>query len=401
MCTENSEIAVSGYHRQFEQRVRRASELLGVPARPITLSGPMERALLEAAVLENRTGLTEEHAFMSFDATRRGRRMVAGMERFRLNVDGCVIPVIKIMDQLRGESSGPALDFCVVPEEQYVRLYRFLSRKVRRNPQPTEPAPIMREEAKKRLWDNSVGFLQRGSEVFKRYGLPQKRGILLTGEPGNGKTMACRWLGSHCERLGLQWNDVKAEEYERRRAHGLAEFLFALREPGIILFDDFDLAVRDREQFGPTSHHSTFLGELDGVSVRQGVVYLFTTNARLSELDPAFLRPGRIDQVIHFPKPDPKLRRQLVLELWHSDIRQAIEIDRVVDETEGLSFADIEELKKLLVLRFLDTQKWDWSWTLRTFRQDDRRGKPVRKVGFVDSRSVDLPTPLDSILNEV
>jgi cell division protease FtsH len=114
-----------------------------------------------------------------------------------------------------------------------------------------------------------------------------------------------------------------------------------------------------------------------------------------------FLRPGRIDQVIHFPKPDAKLRRQLVLELWHSDIRQAIEIDRVVDETEGLSFADIEELKKLLVLRFLDTQKWDWPWTLRTFRQDDRRGKPVRKVGFVDPRSTDLQTAADPILNEI
>ena len=391
----------SSPYDDFEQHAQRATELLGVSGRPIILDGAIEQVMLQAAVLERRCGLSGDQALFWFGATRRGHYLVAGMERYRLHVDGHDIPLIKVLDKLSGEMDRPAHDFCVVPEEHYVRVYRFLRRRLRQNPPPLEQAPIMREEAKNRFWANSIGFLSHGRKLLGEYGVSQKRGLLLTGDPGNGKTMACRWLFSHCHRLGLECRHVRAEDYEHARARGMAERLFWLGEPGIILFDDFDLGVRDREQFGLTSDHSTFLGELDGICSRQGVVYLFTTNARLSELDAAFLRPGRIDQVIHFPKPDAELRRRMVLELWHSDIRQALDIDRVVAATEDLSFADIEELKKLLVLRFLDTQKWDWPWTLRTFRQDDRRGKPVRKVGFGESRSADMQISLESILSEI
>jgi ATP-dependent 26S proteasome regulatory subunit len=255
----------------------------------------------------------------------------------------------------------------------------------------------MRADAQKQLWDNSVGYLRRDRGAFQQYGVPQKRGILLIGEPGNGKTMACRWLCSHCEQLGLAWSRVTAERYEKARKYGQAEDLFELSSPGIVLFDDVDLAVRDRRRDEPTSDHSIFLAELDGMRVHQGVVYLFTTNATLDELDSAFLRPGRIDVVTQFPKPDGELRRRLVLETWHQDIRDAVNVDEVAACTEGLSFAEMEELRKLLVLRFLDTQKWDWPGTLSTFRQDDRRVRPVRRVGFVGHQPDDFEVSLGPV----
>ena len=105
--------------------------------------------------------------------------------------------------------------------------------------------------------------------------------------------------------------------------------------------------------------------------------------------------------MIAFPKPDDELRRRMVQETWHSSIRQAVDLDQVVSATEGCSFADLAELKKLLVLRFLDTHKWDWPWTLHIFRQDDRRSKPTRRVGFADPRLTNSRMSLDSILNGI
>jgi cell division protease FtsH len=191
---------------------------------------------------------------------------------------------------------------------------------------------------------------------------------------------------------------VSAERYERARSMGTSEDLFTLSQPGIVLFDDFDLAVRDREQFGATSHHSTFLGELDGLRVREGVVFLFTTNAALSDLDPAFLRPGRIDVVAHFPCPDAELRRRFVLERWQADICEALDFDAVVADTAGLSFAEMEGLRTHLVLQFLVGQQWDWSRAMRSFREDQRRS-PHRRVGFVDARTSAVDLPLETIRN--
>ena len=74
------------------------------------------------------------------------------------------------------------------------------------------------------------------------------------------------------------------------------------------------------------------------------------------------LCPGRIDVVLRFPKPNAALRRRPIDERWQSEIRAALDIDAVVAETDGLSFAELEEARKLLVLRRLDAGTWDWPW---------------------------------------
>ena len=77
------------------------------------------------------------------------------------------------------------------------------------------------------------------------------------------------------------------------------------------------------------------MGELDGLRVREGVVFVFTTNAALSDLDPTFLRPGRIDVVAPFTCPDAELRRRFVLERWQADVRDALDVEQVVADTAG------------------------------------------------------------------
>jgi hypothetical protein len=59
-----------------------------------------------------------------------------------------------------------------------------------------------------------------------------------------------------------------------------------------------------------------------------------------------------------------------------------VDIDDVVNETEDRSFADLAELKKLLVLRFIDSQKWDWDWAWKTFKTSEQPDGPRRRIGF-------------------
>src|SRR5262249_62420056 len=112
-------------------------------------------------------------------------------------------------------------------------------------------------------------------------------------EPATGERGAWRGVGGPCNRRGVVWGNVTAEMFEARRREGQANELFDLARPGIIFFDDVDMAIRERQPGINAADTSAFLGGLDGLDLHHGVVYVFTTNATLQQLDSAFLRPGR------------------------------------------------------------------------------------------------------------
>src|SRR5262249_58910638 len=87
--------------------------------------------------------------------------------------------------------------------------------------------------------------------------------------------------------------------------------------------------------------------------------------------------------VLSFQPPDAELRRQL-LRRWHEDIRSHLDLEATVASTEGYSFAEIEELKNLLLMRFLDADAWDWGWALEQFaiNRKELSQRPPRRVGF-------------------
>ncbi len=278
----------------------------------------------------------------------------------------------------------------------YRRLYGVLRRAVRRRQRHWPP--LMVAEDQHRLWQNTIGFLKQTQHRLRELGVPAKRGVLLLGEPGNGKTMACRWLRGHCNRLGLGWRNVSAEEFESNRREGNAHELFVLHRPGIVIFDDVDMAIRQRQQSFESADASTFLRGLDGIDQHHGVVYIFTTNATVTQLDPAFLRPGRIDLVLEFKRPDAALRQRFIAEHWHADIVAVIDLDAVVAVTEGLSFAELDEIKRLMVLDYLETDEWNWDRAWAEFRHGRGEGErpPIGFCGAAQGRfgkdSVLVPT---------
>jgi cell division protease FtsH len=260
--------------------------------------------------------------------------------------------------------------FAVVDRKDYRRLYRIALR-CRRDAEPPSTPPILPPEQAELLWRNSIGYLQPANlRRIKRFGGRARRGILLTGTPGNGKTMACRWLWEECRRRRWEWKLVTPAAYSQARASDKAveevRALFTVERRGVVFFDDMDQALRDRETVKETDDQAIFLTALDGISVNEGVVFVFTTNCALDLIDRAFKRPGRLDLVLHFNPPESVLRRRL-MERWHEDIRSHLNLDTAVASTDGFSFAEIEELKNLLVMHFLDAGVWNWSWALKQF----------------------------------
>ena len=360
--------------------LRVAAEALGEPVRALALDDDVEEPLLRRLRREARIGLDGGPAVLRFIDERRGHRLELGVELFGVRIDGVEVRLARVIAPRDWDATESCYQFWSVPRRHYRRFYRF-ARQLLRQGQRQAP-PLLRAQEIERLWSNTIGFLRHGSEALKRYGVPQKRGVLLLGEPGNGKTMACRWLRDQCNRHRLAWDVVTAEQFEAARSDGSAHALFQLDRPGVKLFDDIDLGVRGPGGVGHSGAQSTLLCGLDGLAVHCGVVYLFTSNARLEDLDPAFRRPGRIDLVMHFPRPEAGLRRQFITEHWHAEISAAINLERAVADTEGLSFAELDEVKKLLVLEFLETGQWNWPEAWENFWRGRTLTTGRKAIGF-------------------
>jgi cell division protease FtsH len=372
-----------------------AGELLGGPARAVTLEWELENTLRRRLRLVERRGWDAGDVILQFNTERRGRSLMLGAELYELALGDSAkahggapsIRIVYVNLPRYSAATDEVYQFWAVLAADYRRLYRFLRTTVR-DDQRHAP-PLMTDADRQRLWQNTIGFLKHDCRRLAEFGVAAKRGALLLGEPGNGKTMACRWLRSQCNRHGFAWRNVTAEQFEARRRDGEAEELFSLDRPGIVFFDDVDLAIRERNPQAQNSEASTFLGGLDGLDIHQGVVYMFTTNATTAQLDPAFLRPGRIDLVLEFKRPDATLRRRLMVEHWHADIIAAMDIDEAVKQTAGITFAELDEVKRLMVLHGLEAGRWDWQRAWNEFQQG--RGRVERPpIGFCVPLTTDV-----------
>jgi hypothetical protein len=188
------------------------------------------------------------------------------------------------------------------------------------------------------LKDDFEAFFQR-EEWFRQMRLPYRRGYLLHGPPGNGKTSAIKaalnsqGLTAHTLRLFDEHVDDNDLDRVFKRA--------AQDGPSVILLEDIDRAFPRSGVSKTKVSLQQLLNCLDGVASGEGVITIATGNAP-TELDAAILRrPGRFDRVILFPNPSPELRRQYFIQM-HASFAQA-DLDEVVEESAGFSFALLRE----------------------------------------------------------
>lgn len=215
------------------------------------------------------------------------------------------------------------------------------------------------DEVKQRLTEAVIWPIQDPGR-FNQMGIDPPRGILLYGPPGTGKTYVTRALAHEA---GAAFFAVKGAElldkFVGESERGVRELFHRARAaaPSIIFFDEFDALAPVR---GNSSNNVTdsvvaaLLTEIDGVSDLGDVVIVAATN-RKDLIDPALLRGGRLETHILLDLP-VKESRMALLNISDVPLADDVDLDRLAEATEGLSFADLTSLLREAALGVLRRQ---------------------------------------------
>ncbi len=173
-----------------------------------------------------------------------------------------------------------------------------------------------------------------------------KRGVLLHGPPGTGKTHTLRYLMSRLTGATVVMLSGNALQFIAA-AVSIARAL----QPALVIVEDVDLIAEGRGMH-PGQHPLLFqlLNEIDGLAEDADVTFLLTTN-RADLLEPALAqRPGRVDQAVELPLPDAEGRRRL-LALYRGNLDlELVDIEPIVAETEAVTASFFKELMRRAAL---------------------------------------------------
>ncbi|NUO48444.1 MAG: ATP-dependent zinc metalloprotease FtsH [Polyangiaceae bacterium] len=207
------------------------------------------------------------------------------------------------------------------------------------------------EEVKESLKE-TVEFL-KDPKRFGRLGARAPRGVLLTGEPGTGKTLLARAVANEAGVPFLSCSGSSFQEmYVGVGASRVRSLFKEARRlaPCIVFIDEIDAIGRARGKGGDSAssdHDQTInqlLVEMDGFDHTTGIVVVASTN-RPDVLDKAVIRPGRFDRQVAVPLPDVRGRRQILdVHAKPIDLHHEVDLAHVARQTPGFSGAELANL---------------------------------------------------------
>lgn len=237
------------------------------------------------------------------------------------------------------------------------------------------------------LRDDFESFFQR-EQWFRKMRLPFRRGYLLHGPPGNGKSTAIRAMltSAGMTAYTLRLFDAQMSDGDMDRLFERA----AKHAPAMVRLEDIDRAFPRTGQSRTKVSLQQLLNCLDGVATGEGIVTVATANEP-TILDPAVLkRPGRFDRVVHFPNPSSVLRREYFVRM-HNQFAPA-DLDAVVSDSDEFSFAQLREAYimagQLAFEGHREISVDDLSFGVRSLRETSQlASNRNNRAGFIGSES--------------
>ncbi|CAH2002816.1 unnamed protein product [Acanthoscelides obtectus] len=193
----------------------------------------------------------------------------------------------------------------------------------------------------------------RHPSLFKAIGVKPPRGILMYGPPGTGKTLIARAVANETGAFFFLINGPEimsklAGESESNLRKAFDEARSAA--PCVLFFDELDSIAKARggnvgDAGGAADRViNQILTEMDGMGAKKNVFIIGATN-RPDIIDPAILRPGRLDQLIYIPLPDEKSREAIFrANLRKSPVAKDVDMGYISKVTHGFSGADLTEI---------------------------------------------------------
>ena len=187
-------------------------------------------------------------------------------------------------------------------------------------------------------------------ELFKKIGITPPKGILLYGEPGTGKTLMAKAVAGSTNSTFIEV--VGSELVQKFIGEGakMVKEIFELarsKAPAIIFIDELDSLAAKRVEVGTSGEREvnrTFmqlLAEIDGFEPLGNVKIIGATN-RKDILDPAIVRPGRLDRLIHVPLPEKESRLEILkIHCKRMKLGKDVELGFISNLMENFSGAEV------------------------------------------------------------
>ncbi|MBX3593654.1 CDC48 family AAA ATPase [Sphingomonas sp.] len=218
------------------------------------------------------------------------------------------------------------------------------------------------DDAQMRLKEG-VELPMKDPDAFRRLGIRPAKGFLLYGPPGTGKTLLAKAVAREAEAnfIATKSSDLLSKWYGESEQQ-IARLFARARQvaPCVIFIDELDSLVPARgaglgEPQVTERVVNTILAEMDGLEELQSVVVIGATN-RPNLIDPALMRPGRLDELIYVGVPDaPGRERILKIQTARMPLADDVDLAAVAARTDRFTGADLEDVVRRAGLAALRT----------------------------------------------
>jgi transitional endoplasmic reticulum ATPase len=247
------------------------------------------------------------------------------------------------------------------------------------------------QQTKDRLQE-MVEWPQRYPDKFQKMGIEVPKGILMYGMPGTGKTLLAKAVANEANAnfISIKGPEVFSK-YVGESEEAVREIFKKARQvaPCILFIDEID-AIAPRR--GGRSSDSgvgdrvvnQLLTELDGIESLEGVTVIAATN-RPDMIDPAIMRPGRVDRNVEVEIPDEEGRRK-IFEVHTRDmpVSEDVDLDELSSETEGFVGSDIESVCREAGMNALRSDIDTEEATMDDFRESIEDVRPTATKDNLD-----------------